>query len=546
MQKLGPRLLLALALLLAAVPTAAAQRVEPRIINGDPTTADGQYPWTVALVSPTASATKRAFCGGTLIAPKLVLTAAHCTIGSTATSIDVVVGDHDLTSVDEANRFDVDRISLHPLAQGDDDDIVPRRDVSLLQLDADEALATAQPVDLAGVAATDSASEFTITGWGLTESSEDTVKVMEHAEVDRVADASCETIFESIIGELVFSPLDQICAIRDPAPPGGADLVDSCNGDSGGPLVWDSTGTSTATDSAGWLLVGVTSWGLGCAARLDDGTPVPGVYARASGTQLRPYVLDGIAANGVDLADVQPEHVSGTPVLAAPGDGSIFCQGNPLTWSGDPDEVEQLIRRQLASGGFETVSFTGFYVLDDGDYGDRFVCEVHARRSGAGGYGLARSAAVRVQDAPVVQPTLVEVPVPVPVPVPGDPVFVPVPQPRVEDDTDPRVSRVRRSCTRRRICTFTIAATDTGTGVKTVAVTLNTVRTRSCRRNGRRTICASWRPTTLRARKVAGTASTFRVTTRRLTRGTHVLHARAIDAAGNIQSTPRAVSFRLR
>ena len=54
MQKLGPGLLVALALLLAAVPTAAAQRPDPRIINGDPTTADGQYPWTVALVSPDA------------------------------------------------------------------------------------------------------------------------------------------------------------------------------------------------------------------------------------------------------------------------------------------------------------------------------------------------------------------------------------------------------------------------------------------------------------------------------------------------------------
>lgn len=544
MQKPGVVFLLALVALLAAVPAQAAQRPDPRIVNGDPTTADGQYPWTVALVSPTGSATKRAFCGGTLVAARLVLTAAHCTIGSRPIDIDVVVGDHDLTAVDEAHRFDVTRISLHPSAQGDDDDIVPRRDVSMLELDSDEALATAEPVQLAGLGASDTATPFEITGWGLTESSTDTVKVMEHAEVDRVDDGDCQTIFDGLFGELVFSPVDQLCAIRDPAPAGGDDLVDTCNGDSGGPLVWDSTGSSSPTSATGWFLVGVTSWGLACAATLDDGTPVPGVYARAAGAQLRSYVLNGIANNAVDLAEEQPFLVAGTPQLARTGSGALFCVGNALTWGASPDEVEQLIRRETAPGRYQTVSFTGLYTPDAGDFGDRFVCEVHAKRAGAGGYGLARSAVVQIEDAPVVAPTIVETQVPVP--VPGPVVTVQVPVAPVADDANPRVRSVRRSCTRRRVCTFTIRTSDVGTGVKTVAATLNTVRTRSCRRNGRRTLCASWRVAALRARKVAGTASTFRVTTKRLTRGSHVLHASAVDFAGNIQTTPRAVAFRLR
>ena len=330
-----------------------------------------------------------------------------------------------------------------------------------------------------------------------------------------------------------------------PAPPGGDDLVDTCNGDSGGPLVLDATGSATPTSTAGWVLVGVTSWGLGCAARLDDGTPVPGVYARAAGAQLRDLVLEGVTDNAVDLDDAQPERVSGTPVLAAPGDGSILCSRQPADLGGDPDEVEQLIRRQLASGGFETVSFTGLYVLDDGDYGDRFICEVHARRSGAGGYGLARSASWGRGRAggPAEARRGAR---PVPVPVPGDPVFVPVPQPRVEDDTDPRVGRVRRSCTRRRVCTFTISATDAGTGVKTIAVTLNTVRTRSCRRNGRRTLCAWWRPTTLRARKVAG----YGLDVPRRDQAADAWHPRPARPSDRCRRQhpvhPRAVSFRLR
>ena len=47
-------------------------------------------------------------------------------------------------------------------------------------------------------------------------------------------------------------------------------------------------------------------------------------------------------------------------------------------------------------------------------------------------------------------------------------------------------------------------------------------------------------------RPVAGQAGTFRITTSRLSRGTHVLHARAVDGAGNVQASPRRVTFRLR
>ena len=80
-----------------------------RIVGGVETEAH-EYPWQVALVWAWGS---RPFCGGTLISPRHVLTAAHCTAGSTAASIAVLVGEHRIND----NVFDKKTLSAitdHP------------------------------------------------------------------------------------------------------------------------------------------------------------------------------------------------------------------------------------------------------------------------------------------------------------------------------------------------------------------------------------------------------------------------------------------------
>jgi hypothetical protein len=162
---------------------------------------------------------------------------------------------------------------------------------------------------------------------------------------------------------------------------------------------------------------------------------------------------------------------------------------------------------------------------------------------------VRRSGAVQVQSAPGAQAVQVPVPGPVVTLPPPPPVtqVVPVFQPRLVDQVAPRTDRVTRSCTRRRVCTFTIRTSDAppSEGVPNVMAVLNTVRTRPCTRRGRRTQCASWRAIILRARPVAGQPGTFRVTPRRLARGSHVLLVNAVDAAGNVQPSPRRLTFRL-
>lgn len=68
-------LLLAVLVVLAAAVVAARQQRQLRIAGGW-NAPRRRYPWVVSLRRPTGS--RGHFCGGTLIAPRLVLTAAHC------------------------------------------------------------------------------------------------------------------------------------------------------------------------------------------------------------------------------------------------------------------------------------------------------------------------------------------------------------------------------------------------------------------------------------------------------------------------------------
>ena len=86
--------------------------VAGRIVGGgeaDP----NSIPWQVGLVSNGGSNT---FCGGTIITPYHILTAAHCTSGTGSTTRQVIAGEHDLlTTADKATRHDIAHVLDHPL-----------------------------------------------------------------------------------------------------------------------------------------------------------------------------------------------------------------------------------------------------------------------------------------------------------------------------------------------------------------------------------------------------------------------------------------------
>jgi hypothetical protein len=90
-----------------------------------------------------------------------------------------------------------------------------------------------------------------ILGWGRTAADGQPSRYLLKATVPLIADADCGKSYP------VYKAESMVCA---GVPEGG---VDSCQGDSGGPLV------------VGGKLVGITSWGEGCAAPNK-----PGVYTR--------------------------------------------------------------------------------------------------------------------------------------------------------------------------------------------------------------------------------------------------------------------------
>lgn len=231
-------------------PGAGAPDAEAMIVGGAPVT-DGSWPSIVALVPAGGSPELSTFCGATLIAPTVVLTAAHCVIDDSgaprpAGSIEALIGAEDL--LEPADRIALTAIRVHPgyRAEGD------APDAALLLL----ARPASAPVAAIATAAQDPDLERAgaIAGWG--EEGEETALYPTRLVAAPVTIFSSARCREMLGGS--FRVGGALCAGR---PEGG---VDTCSGDSGGPL----------RDASG-LVVGVTSWGVGC------GRPgLPGVYTR--------------------------------------------------------------------------------------------------------------------------------------------------------------------------------------------------------------------------------------------------------------------------
>merc|ERR1740130_1746801 len=240
-------------------PTPAPSLHEP-VCNGDASTnivvgADAPkcgHPWMLSL----QTSSNFHFCGGSLIDATHVLSAAHCcaNMGNGA-GYKAVIGDWKIETNNIVDRCPGEQtrtfsaVDMHPSYNP----LSTSNDLCVITLATPVVAGTLVP-QLASARPTDGTCTSVI-GWGTTAAGGSSPDILQTVDVPIVSDAECASSYSG------YEPGNMLCAGYS------AGGHDSCQGDSGGPHFTVADGMAT--------LVGVVSWGYGCAT-----AGYPGVYAK--------------------------------------------------------------------------------------------------------------------------------------------------------------------------------------------------------------------------------------------------------------------------
>ncbi|XP_056652922.1 kallikrein-8 isoform X1 [Monodelphis domestica] len=210
---------------------------DSRVLEGQPCEPHSQ-PWQAGLFQGV-----RLLCGGVLVAPQWVLTAAHCQ----KPNYSVRLGENSLEKREDSEQeIEVAQSIPHPCYNSSNN----KHDLMLLRLRKPaEVNRNVQPIGLASRCPQPN-QECTVSGWGTTTSPRENFPDTLHcAQLYIWSQDRCEKAYPDKISD------GMVCA-------GNNNGADTCQGDSGGPLV------------CGGALQGITSWGADPCGAVDK----PGVY----------------------------------------------------------------------------------------------------------------------------------------------------------------------------------------------------------------------------------------------------------------------------
>lgn len=318
----------------------AGSAADPKIIGGT-TTSITAAPWMAQLWYHDDKGTADTaddfgfFCGGAVIAPTKILTAAHCVQGyNWYDNGAVITGTAQLPTTDSAGDTDLHGGTVSGVWRQWNNPSYSARaidnDIAVLTLPSPVRATPVRMTTAADTASYTAGTSAKVYGWGRTSStSQDISDTLKTATLPVQSDSTCAGYYGAD-----FVKGHMVCA-GAPASGGDSGTTSACNGDSGGPLIVDNR------------IVGVVSWGVeDCVTKgaysvfTKVGSYVGAVYPRVDDTNI----------SGDHLADLWLRNASTKTGYSLDSKGTSFAARE--SW-GDWSGVNTVLQADLDRDGYQ-------------------------------------------------------------------------------------------------------------------------------------------------------------------------------------------------